>query len=41
LPTFNIAKSQRGGGKPLFTNAGQASAAYDRRQFQFGMKIAW
>ena len=26
---------------PLFTNAGQATAAYDRRQFQFGMKIAW
>jgi hypothetical protein len=26
---------------PLFTNAGQATAAYDPRQFQFGMKIAW
>ena len=26
---------------PLFTNAGQATAAYDPRQFQFGMKVLW
>jgi hypothetical protein len=26
---------------PLFTNAGQATAAYDPRQFQFGMKVKW
>jgi Carboxypeptidase regulatory-like domain len=26
---------------PLFTNAGQATAAYDPRQFQFGAKIKW
>lgn len=26
---------------PLFTNAGQATAAYDPRQFQFGMKMKW
>jgi hypothetical protein len=33
---FNVAAVS-----PLFTNAGQPSAAYDPRQFQFGMKIAW
>ncbi|MGA9640412.1 MAG: carboxypeptidase regulatory-like domain-containing protein [Terriglobales bacterium] len=26
---------------PLFANAGQATAAYDPRQFQFAMKIYW
>jgi len=26
---------------PLFTNAGQPTAAYDPRQFQFGMKLNW
>jgi len=26
---------------PLFTNAGQATAAYDPRQFQFGAKVKW
>jgi hypothetical protein len=26
---------------PLFTNAGQATSAYDPRQFQFAMKINW
>ena len=26
---------------PLFTNAGQATAAYDPRQIQFGMKVKW
>jgi len=26
---------------PLFTNAGQPTAAYDPRQFQFAMKIKW
>jgi Carboxypeptidase regulatory-like domain len=26
---------------PLFTNAGQPTAAYDPRQFQFGMKVKW
>jgi hypothetical protein len=25
----------------LFTNAGQATAAYDPRQFQFAMKLYW
>jgi hypothetical protein len=26
---------------PLFTNAGQPTAAYDPRQFQFGLKVNW
>jgi hypothetical protein len=26
---------------PLFTNAGQATAASDPRQFEFGMKVKW
>ncbi len=26
---------------PLFTNAGQATAAYDPRQFQFALKLNW
>jgi Carboxypeptidase regulatory-like domain/TonB dependent receptor-like, beta-barrel len=39
---FNIANRYNVAAvSPLFTNAGQASAAYDPRQFQFGLKIAW
>jgi hypothetical protein len=26
---------------PLFSNAGQATAAYDPRQFQFAVKLNW
>ena len=26
---------------PLYTYAGQATAAYDPRQFQFAMKLNW
>ena len=26
---------------PLFTSAGQATAAYDPRQFQFALKFNW
>ena len=26
---------------PLITNAGQATAAYDPRQFQFALKLNW
>jgi len=26
---------------PLFTSAGQATAAYDPRQFQFALKLNW
>jgi hypothetical protein len=26
---------------PLFTNAGQATAAYDPRQLQIGLKVNW
>jgi hypothetical protein len=33
---FNVAAVS-----PLFTNAGQPTAAYDPRQFQFAMKIKW
>jgi len=33
---FNVAQVN-----PLFTNAGQATAAYDPRQFQFAMKVNW
>lgn len=40
--TFNIAnKYNVAAVSPLFTNAGQASAAYDPRQFQFAMKVNW
>ncbi|HLW84665.1 MAG TPA: TonB-dependent receptor [Candidatus Sulfotelmatobacter sp.] len=40
--TFNIAnKMNVAAVSPLFTNAGQATAAYDPRQFQFAMKINW
>jgi hypothetical protein len=39
---FNIANRYNVAAvSPLFTNAGQATAAYDPRQFQFGMKVAW
>jgi len=39
---FNIANRYNVAAvSPLFTNAGQATSAYDPRQFQFGMKIAW
>ena len=33
---FNVADVN-----PLWTNAGQATAAYDARQFQFAMKFNW
>ena len=33
---FNVAAVSQ-----LFTNAGQPTAAYDPRQFQFGMKLKW
>ncbi len=40
--TFNIANRYNVGAvSPLFTNAGQATAAYDPRQFQFAMKVNW
>jgi hypothetical protein len=40
--TFNIAnKNNTAAVSPLFTNAGQATAAYDPRQFQFAMKVNW
>ena len=26
---------------PLYTNAGQATAAFDPRQFQFALKVMW
>jgi len=39
---FNIAnKENTAAVSPLFTNAGQATAAYDPRQFQFAMKVNW
>jgi len=39
---FNLAnKFNVSAVSPLFTNAGQATAAYDPRQFQFAMKIKW
>ena len=39
---FNIAnKYNVSAGSPLFTNAGQATSAYDPRQFQFAVKINW
>jgi Carboxypeptidase regulatory-like domain len=40
--TFNIAnKYNVAAVSPLFTNAGQATGAYDPRQFQFAMKVNW
>jgi Carboxypeptidase regulatory-like domain/TonB dependent receptor len=39
---FNIAnKMNVAAVSPLFSNAGQPTAAYDPRQFQFAMKINW
>ncbi len=39
---FNIAnKYNVAAVSPLFSNAGQATAAYDPRQFQFAMKVNW
>jgi len=39
---FNIAnKYNVSAVSPFFTNAGQATAAYDPRQFQFAMKVNW
>ena len=39
---FNIAnKNNVAAVSPLFSNAGQATAAYDPRQFQFAMKLNW
>jgi hypothetical protein len=39
---FNIAnKYNVSAVSPLFTNAGQATSAYDPRQFQFAMKMNW
>jgi hypothetical protein len=40
--TFNIAnKYNVAAVSPLFTNAGQATAAWDPRQFQFALKLNW
>ncbi|MGA7292148.1 MAG: carboxypeptidase regulatory-like domain-containing protein [Terriglobales bacterium] len=40
--TFNIANVYNVSAvSPLFTNAGQATAAYDPRQFQFALKLNW
>ncbi|MBV9625930.1 MAG: carboxypeptidase regulatory-like domain-containing protein [Acidobacteria bacterium] len=39
---FNLAnRNNTAAVSPLFTNAGQPTAAYDPRQFQFGMKVKW
>jgi hypothetical protein len=39
---FNISnRDNRAAVSPLFTNAGQPTAAYDPRQFQFAMKFYW
>jgi hypothetical protein len=39
---FNLAnKMNVSAVSPLFTNAGQATAAYDPRQFQFALKFNW
>ncbi len=39
---FNIANRYNVAAvSPLFTNAGQATAAYDPRQFQFAVKLNW
>jgi hypothetical protein len=39
---FNIANRYNvSAASPLFTNAGQATAAYDPRQFQFAIKLNW
>jgi hypothetical protein len=42
MDVFNLAnKNNVAQVNPLFTNAGQATAAYDPRQFQFAMKLIW
>src|SRR4051794_35401852 len=42
MDVFNIAnKMNVAAVSPLFTNAGQPTAAYDPRQFQFAMKLNW
>jgi hypothetical protein len=42
VDVFNIAnKYNVAAVSPLFTNAGQPTAAYDPRQFQFAMKVNW
>jgi hypothetical protein len=39
---FNLAnKNNTSAVSPLLANAGQPTAAYDPRQFQFAMKINW
>ena len=39
---FNIANRYNVAAvSPLFTNAGQATASYDPRQFQFALKLNW
>ena len=39
---FNIANRYNVAAvSPLFTNAGQPTAAYDPRQFQFGLRFKW
>jgi hypothetical protein len=39
---FNLAnRNNVAAVSPLFTNAGQATAAYDPRQFQFALKLNW
>ena len=39
---FNVInKMNVGSVSPLFSNAGQATSAYDPRQFQFAMKLNW
>jgi hypothetical protein len=39
---FNIANRYNVAAvSPLFINAGQATAAYDPRQIQFGLKVNW
>jgi hypothetical protein len=42
VDVFNIANRYNVAAvSPLFTNAGQPTAAYDPRQFQFAMKVNW
>ncbi|MBV9182258.1 MAG: carboxypeptidase regulatory-like domain-containing protein [Acidobacteria bacterium] len=39
---FNLAnRNNVAAVSPLFTNAGQPTAAYDPRQFQFGLRLKW
>jgi hypothetical protein len=39
---FNIAnRNNTAAVSPLFNNAGQPTAAYDPRQFQFALKLNW